>query len=208
MLQTKLQMFVASPTKPKQLIFFNLREKLKQIDGHEDVLVGMLEQCRLFLELEIYVTPDDKYRLLRSLPHLILLIDGTILDPDKDRSFNVFKQKPTRFKLDPYKKLFKLNPVLPLYGDMPLNLSEVLRRAPHYDDDMDGSWGADPDKRVIADYDLTTHWMQMRQDYDSLMGRLTLQMKAILRHTIILYCYHCPSSLHAHTDPCRQESAP
>ena len=45
---------------PKQFIFFNLRSELKKIDGHEEVLIEMLNQCVDFLERGIYVTPDDK----------------------------------------------------------------------------------------------------------------------------------------------------
>jgi hypothetical protein len=56
-----LQMFLANPVHPKQLIFFNLRSELKKIDGHEDVLAEMLGQCTDFLERGIFVTPDDKY---------------------------------------------------------------------------------------------------------------------------------------------------
>lgn len=55
-----LQMFLASPVHPKQLIFFNLRSELKKIDGHEEVLAEMLAQCTDFLERGIFVTPDDK----------------------------------------------------------------------------------------------------------------------------------------------------
>jgi len=55
-----LQMFLANPVHPKQLIFFNLRSELKKIDGHEEVLTEMLTQCTDFLERGIFVTPDDK----------------------------------------------------------------------------------------------------------------------------------------------------
>jgi hypothetical protein len=58
-----LQMFLANPVHPKQLIFFNLRSELKKIDGHEDVLAEMLGQCTDFLERGIFVTPDDKYTI-------------------------------------------------------------------------------------------------------------------------------------------------
>jgi len=47
-----------------------------------------------------------RYRLLRGLPHLLLLLDGD----KEDGSYNVFKQK--KLKLDDVKKLFKQYPIL------------------------------------------------------------------------------------------------
>jgi lantibiotic modifying enzyme len=47
-----------------------------------------------------------RYRLLRGLPHLLLLIDGDTTEG----SYNVFKQK--KLKLDDVKKLFKQYPIL------------------------------------------------------------------------------------------------
>ena len=167
----KLQMFLANPVHPKQLIFFNLRSELKKIDGHEDVLIEMLTQCTDFLERGIFVTPDDKYRLLRGLPHLLLLIDG---DKDIEGSFNVFKQK--KVKLDGIKALFKTYPILPMYGDMPIRPEVILRRAPHYDvATMGAQWGGDGvDKKVEASYQISSHWKKMRAVYDSLTAQLSV----------------------------------
>jgi hypothetical protein len=162
---------------PKQLIFFNLRTELKKIDGHEDVLIEMLQQCVDFLERGIFVTPDDKYRLLRSLPHLMLLMDGEKLDKD-NASFNVFKSK--KLKLEPLKVLFKQYPVLPMYGDMPIRPEVILQRAPHYDvASMGAAWGGLEDKATADRYQIKGHWQPMRRSYDDLLARLTVTVNEV-----------------------------
>jgi cytoplasmic FMR1 interacting protein len=159
---------------PKQLIFFNLRTELKKVENHEEVLIEMLQQCVDFLERGIFVTPDDKYRLLRGLPHLLLLIDG---DKD-DGTFNVFKSK--KVKLDPVKALFKQFPVLPMYGDMPIRPEVILQRAPHYDvASMGASWGGVEDKGVAEKYQIKGHWQPMRKLYDELMAKLAVTVNEV-----------------------------
>ena len=53
-----------------------------------------------------------------------------LLDSLKDA--NIFKSKD--LKLERFIKLFRLHPVVPLYGDMQINLEAVLRRAPNFDE--------------------------------------------------------------------------
>lgn len=169
-------LFVFIPPLPISLpSFTSFFSELKQIEGHEDVLVDMLLQCTDFLDRGIFVTPDDKYCLLRGLPHLLLLIDGT----EDDGSYNVFKQK--KLKLDPIKALFRTYPILPMYGDMPIRPEVILQRAPHYDiSSMGTAWGGgDTDKKVVADYQITTHWKTMRKQYDHLLSRLVLTVKDV-----------------------------
>ena len=68
----------------------------------------MFSQCVGQLEAGRFVTPEEKYGLLRALPHLLVLIDGEKEPPEtkpKDANFNVFKQK--KMRLEEAKKLMK-----------------------------------------------------------------------------------------------------
>ncbi|GMI36528.1 hypothetical protein TrRE_jg10260 [Triparma retinervis] len=40
-----LQLFLGNPEHPKQLLFYNLRDALKRIPNHEEVICEMIEQC-------------------------------------------------------------------------------------------------------------------------------------------------------------------
>jgi hypothetical protein len=136
----------------------------------------MLQQCSDLLESEEYLLPDEKYKLIRAMPHIMLLLDW---EGDDNSSFNIFKQKkvtvlvitstshvlkmlvesqqlpnPRCFpseqgiKLQTLQKLFKQFPVVPEYGDMAITLTYILQRAPHYNKEtMGASWGEEPDSR-------------------------------------------------------------
>ena len=111
----KLQLFLSNFQYPKSLIFHNLRDTLKRIPGHEEILIEMLQQNVDFIENERHLMPDEKYRLIRSLPHLMLLIDGELggaLKPGSPigKVINVFKDK--RIRLAPLQAIFKSYPVL------------------------------------------------------------------------------------------------
>ncbi|KAJ1446360.1 cytoplasmic fragile-X interacting family-domain-containing protein [Pelagophyceae sp. CCMP2097] len=170
----QLQLFLCNYTYPKSLIFQNLRDALKTIPGHEDILIEMLQQNVDFIENERYLTPDEKYRLIRSLPHLLLLIDGAKLD-DKAapgaKTTNVFKDK--RIKLAPIQAIFKQYPVVPEYGDMSMTMIIILQRSPHWDASMDRPWGGEPDKKVEARYSLPTHWPEIKASHASFLARFT-----------------------------------
>jgi cytoplasmic FMR1 interacting protein len=131
-----LQLFLGNPAHPKQLIFYTLRDAVKRINGHEEVLCEMIEQCASFLDEENYVTPEEKYRLIRAIPHLMLLADGVAEVP---KSFNVFKNKLVN--VSRLQKIFKQYPYVPVIGDMSITLTVILSRAPHYEDEKEHYWG-------------------------------------------------------------------
>jgi len=165
-----IQMFLSNPQYPKNFIFHKLRENVKRIAGHEDILIEMLLQCVDHLEEEIYVTPDEKYRLIRSLPHLLLLIDG---EGEDSTSFNIFKNK--KLKLNNIMKLFQKNPVVTEYGDMAIQLQYILARAPHYDSEsMDQNWEGARDVEQL--YDLRDRWASMRNEYTLYMSSFSEMM--------------------------------
>ena len=61
----------------------------------------------------------------RVVPYVLNLLDSL-------KDANIFKSK--ELKLERFIKLFRLHPVVPLYGDMQIDLEAVLRRAPNFDE--------------------------------------------------------------------------
>lgn len=168
----KLQLFLSNFQYPKSLIFQNLRDVLKKIPGHEEVLIEMLQQNVDFIENERYLTPDEKYRLVRSLPHLVLLIDGDVVaGSSDDKKKNVFKDK--RINLKQLQAIFKQYPIVPEYGDMSMTMLAILRRTPHWDPSMEKAWGSEPDKKVVARYSLLSHWPEMKSKHFEFLSRFS-----------------------------------
>ena len=57
-------------------IIANLIVELKsKVPNYDDILCEMLEQCQEYLEEQRYTTLGEKYRYLRALPHIMLMID-------------------------------------------------------------------------------------------------------------------------------------
>jgi cytoplasmic FMR1 interacting protein len=166
----KLQLFLSNFQYPKSLIFHNLRDALKKIPGHEDVLIEMLQQNVDFIENERYLMLDEKYRLIRSLPHLMLLIDGDS-DEGANKVINVFKDK--RIKLTSLQAIFKAYPVVPECGDMSMTMLIILQRSPHWDTSMEKAWGGEPDRKVVARYSLPTHWSSIKSQHSEFLSRFS-----------------------------------
>jgi hypothetical protein len=68
---------------------------------YEDVLCAVLNMCADYFETERYITPSERYALLRTMPYLIFLLDG---DDEKHTLSRVKHFHPERFQ-----KIFKVN---------------------------------------------------------------------------------------------------
>ena len=90
--QALLQPFInnVDPRKAKQWIYQTYRAEIKRIPNHEDVLIEVLDQATYNLENHVFTTPDEKFRYMRVIPYLLMLIDGNAEEP---KSMNVFKNK-------------------------------------------------------------------------------------------------------------------
>ena len=162
--QVELQNFLSNqdPRKAKQYIFLTLRDELKRIMFHEEVLTEILEQALDHMERKLYVTPDERYRNLRVLPHLLLLIDGNI---DDAKGINVFRNLKKQIAI--LQRVFKQYPIVPLYGDMPMTIQFIIERIPHYDKlMMNSAWMDSFDKRITEAYDITLHWETIKESYN------------------------------------------
>ena len=112
----------------------------------------MIEQCATSLSSSTFVTPSEKYRLIRAIPHLMLLADGSLNDGDNNDSnplppFNVFKPPKSllnKLNVPRLQKILKAYPHVPVFGalgDMTITLNVILKRAPNYATEKETQWG-------------------------------------------------------------------
>lgn len=169
--------------------------------GPRDVLRDLLFYTERQLAAGGYATPNQKFRLLRVMVHLVLLIDyredDRILEDDGDTTnsgsggTNTAKEKakfdPSRFKAEDdifnprqsktygvVQSRFQEYPVVPLFGDMTLTLVFALDRSPRFDSSAVGpAWGSQPDRRIIANYDLSANWDAIRDNYSDFSVHLS-----------------------------------
>lgn len=169
--QQELQPFISSldPKKSKMWIFQTLRQDIKRIPGHEEILAEVMDQAVYCLEQGLHSTPDERFRYVRVMPSLLMLMDGDAEDP---KSMNVFKCK--LFKISSVQKVFKESPVIPLYADMTITIYNALAKCPHFDGaSMSLAWGEHPDARVVEKHRLGTHWLRIKDEYTHCLTRLT-----------------------------------
>lgn len=163
--------------KAKNCVLLTIRDRIKQIGGYDRVLNAMLDMVICDHEDNRFVSADERFRLIRVVPHLMVLIDGDPLEP---KSQNVFK----RHNASVIQKLFKRYPILPLHADMSITLLTVLERAPHFHrSSMGSTWGSDAslnstvnkygDLESYPDYDLKIHWSLIREEFSTYAVHLT-----------------------------------
>ena len=165
-----LQLFLNNPDprKSKHFIYLTLREEVKKIMGHEDVLVDILGNALEYMDKNLFVTPDEKHRTLRVLPYLMLLIDGPAENP---RSLNIFRTQA--INIPRLQSLFVKHPVLPLYADMPIRLATVFERSAHFDRlSMSSPWGCTNNANVALDHDISSHWKGIKEQYNAYSSTL------------------------------------
>jgi hypothetical protein len=204
--QELLQTFLShqNSRKRKHFIFQYMCDELHRpypntTRGPHAVLRNLLFYVVQQLEQKKYATPQEKFRFLRVMAHLVLLIDYKESDHTNDGDKNSELGKDggakrsggkSKFKLDPEDKIFdrdlseyysdvrtkfKEYPVVPLYGDMTLTMVFALDMSPRFDMKAQGpAWGSKPDNRVIANYDLEHNWDSLRESYSEYQGQFTI----------------------------------
>jgi len=177
----QLQKFFDNQKYNTQYCIRSLKDKLKKIRGNESILVEILQFAINSIEKKQFVIPDEKFKLLRVLPHFLLLIDGS---DHEGKEINVFSTKLIdRLKIQNMQVLLKELPVVPLYCDISVTLSDVLETLEgHYNASMGNSWGADPDNKIIEKYNIVTHWPTIRSTYSKYLTRFTAAINKLEKY--------------------------
>lgn len=174
---SQLQTFYSNPDprKATHYLFFNLRDEVKRVNGHEIIFLDILELTMKIFEKNEFVTPEEKFRIIRIVPYFMLMADG---EADEAKSLNIFKTN--KIKISKLQNIFKKYPIVPLYGDMSLNMELLLQRSQHYERGSLGSlWGHKDLDNFTSVYDLKSQWESIRTSYSQYMTRFTA---AINRH--------------------------
>ncbi|EGG14585.1 component of SCAR regulatory complex [Cavenderia fasciculata] len=139
----------------------SLKQELHNIDKFEEVLPVLVNQCADFMEKEKYILPSEKHCYLRVMPYVLYLID------ENDSKHNIFKNK--NLNLSRYAKIFRKNPVVPLYGDMQITLEALVKRSPHFDEK---AWGTSTlDSKVAQEYEIINYLDSTKSLYHEYVAR-------------------------------------
>jgi len=160
-----LYLFLAFPNS----ITNNMKKELQKITGYDDVIALIVTQCTDLLERDSYIMPNEKYALLRVIPYGIFLMDG------EQNGENVFKTK--KLKLHRIYKVLKRYPVVPLYGDMQMELKSLVDKAAHFEE---RTWVQfEKEDKIVKDYELTNYLEDVRVVHDNYVARFTVMMNEL-----------------------------
>lgn len=165
--QHELAMFLAK----QHSITTELKEEFaKSESGYQEVLALIANSCAERIEEERYVTPTEKFRLLRVLPYLLFLIDSD----DPKRSLLKIKS----IKLERFAKIFRKFPIVPLYGDMQTTIVNILERSPSFNEET-WSVGKVSDTKLAVDYEIIHHLSDVRRDYNMYLSAFNNLVKEV-----------------------------
>lgn len=71
----------------------------------------------------MYLLPNDKYVLLKAIVYGLVVLDGGTVNINRLKKINV----------KDIDRIFKHNPVAPLFGDVSLTLANLIKELKHYD---------------------------------------------------------------------------
>lgn len=171
-----LQMFLTHRLYPSHFIIQMLRESLQKHSGYDLVLISLIKFCYDCIVNKKYITPEEKFGFHRVIPIFIFLLDSHQTD------YNPFKQDALR--LGPIQKLYKSTPIVPLYGDMQLEVIFILRLCSFWDEDeYVDRWTTRVPAKLGKHYELKYHKNKIREQYTSIVTDYTALLNEIREYT-------------------------
>ncbi|XP_046852032.1 cytoplasmic FMR1-interacting protein 2-like isoform X2 [Xenia sp. Carnegie-2017] len=155
-LSQKLSLFLATKNKIRDI----LKHGLGKIVGFDELLSDVVNLCCKLYEQNLYLLPNDKHMLLKVIGFSLFLLDGEVIQIAK------LDQKK-RISISKIDKFFKLLPVVPLFGDMQIELVSYVKMCPNYKSDAD-KWncaGSNAEEKVISQYNLLTKMDTIRDEH-------------------------------------------
>uniref|UniRef100_A0A452SN10 Cytoplasmic FMR1 interacting protein 2 n=1 Tax=Ursus americanus TaxID=9643 RepID=A0A452SN10_URSAM len=118
-----LSMFLANHNRITQC----LHQQLEVIPGYEELLADIVNICVDYYENKMYLTPSEKHMLLKVMGFGLYLMDGNVS--------NIYKlDAKKRINLSKIDKFFKQLQVVPLFGDMQIELARYIKTSAHYEE--------------------------------------------------------------------------
>jgi len=115
--------------------------------------------------------PEERHTYHRVVPYIFILIDAD----EKKGGINIFKTSyPKKFQ-----KVFKIFPIIPLYGDMRVEVMLVLQQCHHWEDEMESQWENRKKMRLERNYELTYHRDAIRAEYRQRLCEFTTLLNEV-----------------------------
>ncbi|KAI2656873.1 Cytoplasmic FMR1-interacting protein 2 [Labeo rohita] len=180
-----LSMFLANHNRITQC----LHQQLEVIPGYEELLADIVNICVDYYENKMYLTPSEKHMLLKVSTYVpaeafwtqleenvisegltlfqvmgfgLYLMDGNVS--------NIYKlDAKKRINLSKIDKFFKLQ-VVPLFGDMQIELSRYIETSAHYEENK-SKWTC-TQSSISPQYNLCEQMVQIRDDHIRFISEL------------------------------------
>ncbi|KAL5258591.1 hypothetical protein ACHWQZ_G009162 [Mnemiopsis leidyi] len=175
MLYQQLTMFLAG----RRVIMDSLFTKLSTIENYEEVLAEIVNTAARRFEMKCYMTPKEKHMLLKVVAFGLFLIDGPANKSRGDKkgpSSRLLKMNDRSLSIQRFDRLFKTLPVVPLYGDMHINVYLCPRDQRFKSYELDpGKWtcvNKDVVKVSTTQFNIVNKLQIMRQEYERITAEL------------------------------------
>ncbi|XP_019484451.1 PREDICTED: cytoplasmic FMR1-interacting protein 1 [Hipposideros armiger] len=154
-----LSMFLANHNKITQ----SLQQQLEVIPGYEELLADIVNLCVDYYENRMYLTPSEKHMLLKVMGFGLYLMDGSVS--------NIYKlDAKKRINLSKIDKHFKQLQVVPLFGDMQIELARYIKTSAHYEENKSRWTCASPSSS--PQYNVCEQMAQIRDDHMRFISEL------------------------------------
>ncbi|KAG9346780.1 hypothetical protein JZ751_007099 [Albula glossodonta] len=139
-----------------------LHQQLEVIPGYEELLADIVNISVDYYENKMYLTPSEKHMLLKVMGFGLYLMDGNVS--------NIYKlDAKKRINLGKIDKFFKLQ-VVPLFGDMQIELSRYIETSAHYEENK-SKWTC-TQSSISPQYNLCEQMVQIRDDHIRFISEL------------------------------------
>ncbi|XP_006898657.1 PREDICTED: cytoplasmic FMR1-interacting protein 1 [Elephantulus edwardii] len=154
-----LSMFLANHNKITQ----SLQQQLEVISGYEELLADIVNLCVDYYENKMYLTPSEKHMLLKVMGFGLYLMDGSVS--------NIYKlDAKKRINLPKIDKYFKQLQVVPLFGDMQIELARYIKTSAHYEENK-SRWTC-TSSSSSPQYNICEQMIQIREDHMRFISEL------------------------------------
>lgn len=133
----------------------------------EEIFIEIMNFYGDAFESNQWFKPKERNTLLKAMAVGIFILDN------KDDSKSILKKK---IKLDRFAKFFKMYPVVPAFGDLPISLNTIYLKAPH----IDAKKFCDVDNEMCAKtYNICNYIEATRNEYNNFICEYGLIMEKI-----------------------------
>lgn len=150
-----------------------LRPIFQSTPGFDELVTDTINFCSEYLDGKKYLLAETKHAYLKAIAFGLYLLDGE--GDEKD----ITKRK--RINLAKLAKILRVTPVVPLFGDSPISLTQIFARAPNVGA---GKWSiGEFDSLVLSkSYCLINTAASTRAEYQDFLALFRHSMNSVVRY--------------------------